>query len=146
MANDRHCWSGRGLIAIVVLVRMVATAAAAETAFPGRAWEQAAPESQGIDRQRLGEAVRYLEEHSGRGAYGFNWWVNGLQPDGLRRHPDLPGNLFWAAGHNNNFMFVVPDCQVVIVRLGLDQETDGRISVATWNEFLRRLSLACSAE
>lgn len=381
MASDRHCWSGRGLIAIVVLSRMVATAGAAETAFPGRAWEQAAPESQGIDRRRLGEAVRYLEEHSGRdgakelfivrrgrlvwdgpqvdkqhgvwsmtksftstvaglliddgkctldtpvcqyvpelavacpgatlrhfltmtsgyravgdepqgsythgpsatwqrpcpeplfappgskyaywdsamnelalvltriagepieelfrrriaepigmdadrwdwgdfgeidglvvnggsgnqgkhvritareaarlgllflnrgnwngrqllsaewvrlatavqvppslplghlasgidgrGVYGFNWWVNGLQPDGLRRHPDLPGNLFWAAGHNNNFMFVVPDCQMVVVRLGLDQETDGRISVATWNGFLRRLSRACSAE
>jgi CubicO group peptidase (beta-lactamase class C family) len=33
--------------------------------FPGKQWEEATPESQGVDASKLAAAVDYLEEHSG---------------------------------------------------------------------------------
>jgi hypothetical protein len=34
--------------------------------FPGKDWQEASPESQGVDPKKLGEAVAYRKEHSGR--------------------------------------------------------------------------------
>ena len=72
----------------------------------------------------------------GRGVYGCNWWVNGVEPDGQRKWPEAPTSTFAALGHNNNAMFVIADWKMVIVRLGLDQQ-DGKISDAEWSDFLR---------
>lgn len=71
----------------------------------------------------------------GRGVYGFNWWVNGIRADGKLALPALPAGSFWAAGHNNNRCFVVPEWDMVIVRLGLD----GKASEDAWNEFLSKV-------
>ncbi|MGH7946604.1 MAG: serine hydrolase domain-containing protein [Opitutaceae bacterium] len=71
----------------------------------------------------------------GRGVYGFNWWTNGVKPDGRRKWPGAPPATFAASGHNNNKLFVVPDWDMVIVRLGLDQR-DGKIPDAVWSRFL----------
>jgi CubicO group peptidase (beta-lactamase class C family) len=57
----------------------------------------------------------------GRGTYGFNWWTNGLKADGKRKWPGAPAGTYAASGHNNNRMFVIPEWNMVIVRLGLDQ-------------------------
>ena len=57
----------------------------------------------------------------GSGCYGFNWWVNGLKPDGTRKWPDAPAGTFATQGHNNNRMWVVPEWETVVVRLGLDE-------------------------
>jgi hypothetical protein len=46
-----------------------------------------------------------------------------------------PGT-FAATGFNNNRMFVVPEWQMVVVRLGLDQ-LERPIAADTWGEFLR---------
>jgi CubicO group peptidase (beta-lactamase class C family) len=72
----------------------------------------------------------------GSGVYGYNWWVNGTQPDGRLRWPDAPPRTFAANGHNNNRLWVIPEWGIVIVRLGLDQ-SDRRLTTAGENEFLR---------
>jgi CubicO group peptidase (beta-lactamase class C family) len=108
-----------------------------------RAWVEQATAVQVPASLPLGHLASGID---GRGVYGFNWWVNGLRPDGARRHPALPGDMFWAAGHNNNLMFVFPGHDLVVVRLGLDEEGGRRISDGTWNGFLRQLADACGAE
>lgn len=77
----------------------------------------------------------------GRGTYGFNWWVNGIKPDGRRKWPDAPIGAYSASGYNNNDMFIIPEWNMVIVRLGLDQK-DVPISDATYNAFLKKIGLA----
>ncbi len=81
-----------------------------------------------------------LEELSGadgRGTYGYNWWVNGINADGRRKWPDAPVGTYAASGYNNNDMFVIGEWNMVIVRLGLDQR-DGAITDATYNTFLKK--------
>jgi CubicO group peptidase (beta-lactamase class C family) len=56
----------------------------------------------------------------GRGVYGFNWWVNGVQPSGERLWPGIPADAFGAIGFNNNRLFVIPEWDMVVVRLGQD--------------------------
>ena len=56
----------------------------------------------------------------GRGAYGLNWWVNGVKPDGERKWPGIPDGTFAASGFHNNDLFVIPAWRMVVVRLGLD--------------------------
>ena len=46
-----------------------------------------------------------------------------------------------AAGHNNNRCFVIPEWQMVVVRLGLD-EGERKITDAHWGEFLRLIGAA----
>ena len=67
----------------------------------------------------------------GRGVYGFNWWRNGVKPDGKRKIPAAPEGMFWASGYNNNQCFVIPEWDMVVVRLGLD----GNAKDEVWNEF-----------
>ena len=81
----------------------------------------------------------------GRGVYGFNWWTNGVKPDGQRIWPGAPESTYAASGYNNNKLFVIPDWNMVIVRLGLD-ESDGKISDAVWSEFLRLVGEARTEE
>jgi CubicO group peptidase (beta-lactamase class C family) len=80
-------------------------------------------------------------EIEGSGQYGYNWWVNGVDRQGKRKWPDAPTSTFAALGHNNNRMWVIPDWEIVIVRLGLD-EAQRRIDDAVANEFLRRVGEA----
>jgi len=77
----------------------------------------------------------------GSGVYGFNWWVNGKQPDGKLRWPDAPPRTFAALGHNNNRLWVVPEWGMVIVRLGLDQ-ADRKLTAEAENEFFKRVGAA----
>lgn len=69
---------------------------------------------------------------SGPGEYGFNWWVNGVRADGTRKWPGAPPRTHAALGHNNNACFVIPEWDMVIVRLGLD----GSAGDAVWSAFL----------
>ena len=77
----------------------------------------------------------------GRGCYGFNWWVNGIKPDGARKLPAAPEGMFWASGFNNNKCFVVPEWDMVVVRLGLD----GNVGDGAWNGFFALLAEAVEA-
>ena len=77
----------------------------------------------------------------GRGVYGFNWWANGIGVDGRRRWPGVPVGTYAASGYNNNDMFIIPEWNMVIVRLGLDQQQFA-ISNDIYAEFLRRVGAA----
>ncbi|GAI13594.1 unnamed protein product, partial [marine sediment metagenome] len=52
-------------IALLVLVSP-AGAGAADTIFPGKHWDQATPESQGVDPAKLAAAVNYLKSNTPR--------------------------------------------------------------------------------
>lgn len=71
----------------------------------------------------------------GPGEYGFNWWVNGIKPDGKRKFPAAPPRTYCGAGHNNNYCFIIPEWNMVIVRLGLDGSAGDRV----WNAFLAKV-------
>jgi CubicO group peptidase (beta-lactamase class C family) len=72
----------------------------------------------------------------GRGVYGYNWWVNGVTTSGQRKWLSAPPGTYASSGHNNNDMFVIPEWQMVVVRLGLDQDSDGPISDGVYGRFL----------
>jgi CubicO group peptidase (beta-lactamase class C family) len=79
-----------------------------------------------------------FSELDGRGDYGFNWWVNGRNAQVPRKWAGAPAGTYAAFGANNNFCFVIPEWQMVVVRLGLDG-SDGKIGDAIWGEFFERL-------
>lgn len=96
-------------------------------------------------RLQVPAAVPWAQPESGidgRGCYGFNWWVNGIKPDGTRKLPAAPADTFWASGFNNNKCFVLPAWDMVVVRLGLD----GNVDDAAWNGFFARLAKALEAD
>jgi hypothetical protein len=61
---------------------------------------------------------------------------------GERKWPGTPPGTFSASGYSNNDMLVIPEWDMVVVRLGLDQTTDGPISDTTYAELLRRIGEA----
>lgn len=85
--------------------------------------------------------LEHLSDADGRGVYGYNWWVNGVKPNGKRRWPGAPPGTYSASGYNNNDMFVIPEWGMVIVRLGLDQ-TDFVITDTIYGNFIQELSQA----
>jgi CubicO group peptidase (beta-lactamase class C family) len=74
----------------------------------------------------------------GRGVYGYNWWRNGIKPDGKRKWPGAPPGTYSASGYNNNDMFVIPEWNMVIVRLGLDQN-EFIITDEIYSNFLQKI-------
>jgi CubicO group peptidase (beta-lactamase class C family) len=77
----------------------------------------------------------------GSGQYGYNWWVNGTNRAGKRKWPGAPPTTFAALGFNNNRMWIIPEWQMVVVRLGLD-EAQREINDEVANEFLKRVGEA----
>jgi CubicO group peptidase (beta-lactamase class C family) len=72
----------------------------------------------------------------GRGVYGYNWWVNGTLAAGRRKWPAAPGGTFAATGFHNNKCFVIPEWEMVIVRLGLDPNVPDEV----WDGFFGLLA------
>jgi hypothetical protein len=77
-----------------------------------------------------------LSNIDGIGVYGYNWWVNGIRSNDSRLWPDAPPSTYAASGYNNNKMIIIPEWDMVVVRLGLDAN-DVVITDLIWNEFLR---------
>ena len=70
----------------------------------------------------------------GSGSYGFNWWVN--SPDGLSRMPDAPLGVAYLSGLNHNICCIIPEWDMVIIRMGDDKNPpEGKYVV--WNHFLK---------
>ena len=63
-------------------------------------------------------------EIAGPGCYGFNWWVNGKLGDGALKLPGAPEGCYFASGHNNNKCIVIPEWNMVIIRMGEDGHPD----------------------
>jgi CubicO group peptidase (beta-lactamase class C family) len=82
----------------------------------------------------------------GSGVYGFNWWVNGVQPDGKRLWRGAPPRTYYANGLHNNVCIVVPEWNLVVARTNGGRK-DGATNTPSnvneiWSEFFRRLSEA----
>ena len=77
----------------------------------------------------------------GCGVYGFNWWGNGTRADGTRKWLGAPACMYAACGYNNNDMFIIPEWNMVIVRLGLDQR-QFKITDRIYADFIGRIGLA----
>ena len=77
----------------------------------------------------------------GRGTYGFNWWMNGTKADGTRKWPGAPAGTYAASGYNNNDMFVIPEWNMVIVCLGLD-EGQHKITDEVYSSFIEQVGKA----
>lgn len=73
----------------------------------------------------------------GSGSYGYNWWINA----GLSAMPDSPKSLYYASGFNNNMCFVIPEWDMVVVRMGMDGNPDEPKYIA-YNSFFRDLGKA----
>ena len=67
-----------------------------------------------------------------QGRYGRGFWLN---TDGVA-FEGLPEDLFYAGGHAGQFVVVIPDWEMVIVRLGL---TESGVSTGV-HDFLRALA------
>ena len=85
--------------------------------------------------------LEHLSGADGRGVYGYNWWVNSIKHDGKRKWPGAPSGTYSASGYNNNDMFVIPEWNMVIVRLGLDQ-TEFNITDTIYGTFIQKLGQA----
>jgi hypothetical protein len=103
-----------------------------------RAWVEAAT---GVHVPAKTPWAQPESEIDGRGVYGYNWWANGQLPDGKRKWPGAPAGTFAAAGHNNNRLFVIPEWNMVVVRLGLDQ-ADVKMGDDVWGRFLELVGTA----
>ncbi|HMO26845.1 MAG TPA: hypothetical protein PKB10_11300, partial [Tepidisphaeraceae bacterium] len=78
----------------------------------------------------------------GPGHYGLLWWVNAADARSTRRWDGIEPAAFAASGYNNNDLFVLPGLRIVVVRLGLDQDTDGPIPESIYARVLRLLCQA----
>ncbi len=73
----------------------------------------------------------------GPGAYGFNWWTNG----GENFMPAAPPKTYYASGLNHNLLFVIPEWNMVVVRMGVDGNP-AMGKPQAWNSFFERLEQA----
>jgi CubicO group peptidase (beta-lactamase class C family) len=80
------------------------------------------------------------KETVGPGCYGFNWWVNGMKADGQMKLPGAPEGCYFASGHNNNKCIVIPDWNMVIVRMGEDGHPENKDLV--YGKFLQMIGNA----
>ena len=77
------------------------------------------------------------QDTDGSGAYGYNWWVNGMTDEG-RFMPDAPPGTAYMSGLNHNVCFVIPEWNLVYIRMGVDGNPPEGKHVLH-NEFIKRL-------
>jgi CubicO group peptidase (beta-lactamase class C family) len=109
----------------------------------GASWVDQATTVQVASSVPMGSVA--LSPITGPGVYGFNWWRNGVKADGQRKWPGAPTSTYAASGHNNNDMFVVPDWNLVVVRMGLDEASGFAITDATYGTFLQKIGQSIGA-
>ena len=112
----------RWLVIALVLGLWTANGAEAQNVFPGKDWQEEAPESQGVDSGKLKAAVDYMDANfSSQGAQELAivyWWTNDVMPSGKRSWPSAPPRTYMSNGKGCNFCMVLPEWNLVIVRMG----------------------------
>lgn len=75
-----------------------------------------------------------------QGRYGFYWWTNGIQRNGKRPWPSAPPKTATALGHFTNYCFVIPEWNMVIVRMSPRYESPlPEYGDTVWEEFFKIL-------
>jgi CubicO group peptidase (beta-lactamase class C family) len=87
-----------------------------------------------------------LPRSRGSGIYGYNWWVNGIKPNGQRLWPGAPPRTYYASGLHVNVCIVVPEWNMVITRTN-GPCNDGSANYPAnvdeiWSGFFERLATA----
>lgn len=83
------------------------------------------------------ELITDVRRVEGRGKYGYGWWIRGDSKD----MPDTPMGTFYMSGYNNNLCFVIPEWDMVVIRMGRDgNPEEGKRPV--YNAFFRELKKA----
>lgn len=61
--------------------------------------------------------------------YGSQFWLNGIDESGAGKHqfPDVPGDMYYAAGYGGQGIFIIPSRKTVIVRLGLEKTNENTL-------------------
>lgn len=73
--------------------------------------------------------------------YGAHFWLN-RDGEGRKRFvPGLPENVYYMAGHEGQYVFIVPDKNAVIVRLGM---TRGSVPIEVAGPIVAKLAAAVS--
>jgi len=116
---SRGCWNGRRLLSAFFVDK--ATATQIPVSLPGRS-------------SRLFS-----------GAYGFYWWTNGVMTNGKRRYSAAPPKAYAAQGRNGNFCFVIPEWNMVIVRMGTRPIASYAQGNVKWDTFFTKLDGALCA-
>lgn len=84
-----------------------------------------------------------LPRSRGAGIYGYNWWVNGVKPNGQRLWPGAPPRTYYANGLHNNVCIVVPEWNMVLTRTNGGKKGGGANSPPNvneiWSDFFDRL-------
>jgi CubicO group peptidase (beta-lactamase class C family) len=81
----------------------------------------------------------------GGGRYGFYWWTNGVRADGTRPWPQAPPQTYAAQGAGRNYIFVIPEWSMVIVRLSPAPggfTSKDNMGKGIWEEFFARFKRA----
>lgn len=91
-----------------------------------------------------------LPRSRGAGVYGYNWWVNGIKPNGKRLWPGAPPKTYIALGLNTNVCIVIPEWDMVISRTN-GHTADKRVSTppnvdGIWSGFFGKLSEAVDSD
>jgi CubicO group peptidase (beta-lactamase class C family) len=78
--------------------------------------------------------------------YGFYWCTNDKKPDGKRPWPSAPPRTYLSSGHSCNFCFVIPEWNMVVVRLGTEPVRSGAAGLTEvdrlWDAFFGKLARA----
>jgi len=82
------------------------------------------------------------------GTYGYHWWANGILADGSRFLPDAPLGTFYRSGWPQQRLFIIPEWNMVIVRIGIDKHKTDRPedSRACWNAVLKMVGEAITEQ
>jgi len=99
-----------------------------------------------LDASWVDEATRnqvpvdiHADSFDRRGRFGFMWWTNGTGPDGKRPWPSAPPRSYALHGAGRNFCFVIPEWNMVIVRMSPMDKSPIPNSDGVWEEFFERL-------
>ncbi len=76
------------------------------------------------------------------GEYGAQFWLNRDGAARTRYLPGVPENVYYFAGHEGQYVFIVPDSNAVIVRTGI---TRGAVPIETVAPVLARIVAAIGA-
>ncbi len=78
------------------------------------------------------------------GTYGYHWWANGILADGSRFLPDAPLGTFYRSDWPQQRLFIIPEWDMVIVRIGRDKNKTDRPADprACWNTVLKMVGEA----
>ena len=73
------------------------------------------------------------------GRYGYLWWTNGPDRHGRRPWPAAPPGTYAASGASRNYCFVIPEWDMVIVRLDSTDPMKPDQEKKVWNRFFEVL-------